>query len=160
MAYATRSTAGLKKQGWKGSANSILFRDGIRAGELSARDLGERFNRDFWMEERGYYALALDGAPRFDYRLPEVFAGYSRRKVGEPVEMPRTAAGLPFAARRYPGFRREPRHKKMVAPKRGRSPGGLQLSCQSIIGAHQRMHLWPSDQRRRSVLIFMIVARG
>ena len=29
--------------------------------EGEAKDLKERFNRDFWMEKEGYYALALDG---------------------------------------------------------------------------------------------------
>jgi len=29
--------------------------------EKEAQDLKERFNRDFWMEKEGYYALALDG---------------------------------------------------------------------------------------------------
>jgi len=34
---------------------------GLRA---EARALGERFDRDSWMEDRGYYALALDCAGR------------------------------------------------------------------------------------------------
>ncbi len=36
------------------------------AAELRAEaaDLGRRFDRDYWMEDRGYYALALDGAGR------------------------------------------------------------------------------------------------
>jgi glycogen debranching enzyme len=29
--------------------------------ERDAENLRERFNRDFWMEKEGYYALALDG---------------------------------------------------------------------------------------------------
>ena len=32
--------------------------------ESAAADLKESFDRDFWMEDRGYYALALDGAGR------------------------------------------------------------------------------------------------
>src|SRR5207244_11222303 len=32
--------------------------------EREAAELKERFNRDFWLEERGHYALALDGAKR------------------------------------------------------------------------------------------------
>lgn len=32
--------------------------------EQEAADLKVRFNRDFWLEEQGYYALALDGAKR------------------------------------------------------------------------------------------------
>ena len=31
---------------------------------MEAADLRERFDRDYWMEERGYYALALDGEGR------------------------------------------------------------------------------------------------
>ncbi len=96
VAYETRSTTGLQNQGWKDSANSMLFRDGtlaegsialcevqgyvydafLRTAKLAggiwdderlARDLGERaaelkarFDCDFWMPERGYFALALD----------------------------------------------------------------------------------------------------
>jgi glycogen debranching enzyme len=229
VSYATRSTAGLKNQGWKDSANSMLFRDGayaeepvapcevqgyvydsfLRSAELAervwgdtslavrlraeARGLRERFDRDFWMEDRGHYALALDGAGRqvdsltsnaghllwsgivpeeraravagwlmggevfsgwgvrtmaegeggydpdsyhngsvwphdnaliacglqrygfreeanrvavalleaavyFDHRLPEVFAGYSRSEVHEPVELPRSCTPQAWAA--------------------------------------------------------------
>ena len=229
VAYASRSAAGLKNQGWKDSANSMLFRDGayaeepvapcevqgyvydslLRSAELAervwgdislaaelraeARGLRERFDRDYWMEYRGYYALALDGAGRqvdsltsnaghllwsgivpeeraravagrlmggeffsgwgvrtmaegeggydpdsyhngsiwphdnaliacglrrygfrgeanrvavalleaavyFDYRLPEVFAGYSRSEVHEPGEMPRSCSPQAWAA--------------------------------------------------------------
>jgi glycogen debranching enzyme len=32
--------------------------------ERQAAELRERFNRDFWLEERGHYALALDGEKR------------------------------------------------------------------------------------------------
>jgi glycogen debranching enzyme len=162
-----------------------------------ARDLGERFDGDFWMEDRGYYALALDGAgrrvdslgssaghllwsgivpgrraravaarlmgeelfggwgvrtmaegeagydpdsyhngsvwphdnaliacglrrygllgelnristaileaaPRFDYRLPEVFAGYPRSEVRKPVELPRSCSPQAWAAGTVP----------------------------------------------------------
>jgi glycogen debranching enzyme len=229
VAYATRSAAGLKNQGWKDSANSMLFHDGayaeepvapcevqgyvydsfLRSAELAervwgdtrvaaelraeARGLRESFDRDFWMEDRGYYALALDGAGRqvdsltsnaghllwsgivpeeraravagrlmggeffsgwgvrtmaegeggydpdsyhngsvwphdnaliscglkrygfreeanrvavalleaavyFDHRLPEVFAGYSRSEVHDPVEMPRSCSPQAWAA--------------------------------------------------------------
>ncbi len=100
VAYEKRSSRGLQNQGWKDSANSMLFRDGtlaegsialcevqgyvydafLRTAKLAggiwddeqlARDLRERaadlrarFDRDFWMPERGYYALALDGDGR------------------------------------------------------------------------------------------------
>src|SRR5215216_5339668 len=100
VAYATRSTAGLKNHGWRDHGDSMLFRDGacaegpiapcdvqgyvydafLRSAELAERvwgdpslaaelredagDLRGRFDRDFWMEDRGYYALALDGTGR------------------------------------------------------------------------------------------------
>src|SRR5207302_11454536 len=32
--------------------------------EKEAADLKERFNRDFWMERDGYFALALDGSKK------------------------------------------------------------------------------------------------
>lgn len=38
--------------------NDPVFADRL---EREAADLKDRFNRDFWIEERGYYALALDG---------------------------------------------------------------------------------------------------
>src|SRR5215218_1381207 len=43
-----------------------VWGDGDLAGRLrvEARSLRERLDRDFWMEDRGYYALALDGAGR------------------------------------------------------------------------------------------------
>jgi glycogen debranching enzyme len=233
VAYATRSAAGLQNHGWKDSANSMLFREGTRAGgkiapcevqgyvydaflrtsrlaelvwddahlagELRAEagDLRERFDRDFWMEDRGFYALALDGAgrrvdsmtsnaghllwsgivpaqkarlvadrlmgeelfsgwgirtmaageggydpdsyhngsvwphdnsliarglsryglreeanrvaaslldaaPHFEDRLPEVFAGYSRKEAREPVELPRSCSPQAWAAGTVP----------------------------------------------------------
>ncbi|QYJ16679.1 hypothetical protein Rxycam_02514 [Rubrobacter xylanophilus DSM 9941] len=100
IAYERRSTAGLENHGWKDSDDSMLFRDGRRAGgKISpcevqgyaydallrtanlagsvwgdaglagrlrdeAGGLRERFDRNYWMEERGYYALALDGEGR------------------------------------------------------------------------------------------------
>jgi glycogen debranching enzyme/putative sterol carrier protein len=41
----------------------LVWDDGALADRLEeeAADLKERFNRDFWLEDRGYYALALDG---------------------------------------------------------------------------------------------------
>jgi glycogen debranching enzyme len=172
-----------------------VWGDASLAGMLEAEagDLRERFERDFWMEDRGYYALALDGlgrrvdslgssaghllwsgivstqraravadrlmsgelfsgwgvrtmgegesgydpssyhngsvwphdnamiacglrryglldevnristaileaAPHFDYRLPEVFAGYPRSEVRGPVELPRSCSPQAWAA--------------------------------------------------------------
>jgi glycogen debranching enzyme len=50
---AKRRTARLARLAWD---------DGALADRLhrEAADLKERFNRDFWIEDRGYYALALD----------------------------------------------------------------------------------------------------
>jgi glycogen debranching enzyme len=176
-----------------------VWGDGSLAVRLRAEagDLGRRFDRDFWMEDRGYYALALDGAgrrvdsvtsnaghllwsgivpagkarlvaerlvgeelfcgwgirtmaageggydpvsyhngsvwphdnaliacglrrygfreeasrvaaalfdaaPRFEGRLPEVFAGYSRDEVREPVELPRACSPQAWAAGTVP----------------------------------------------------------
>jgi len=50
-------TARLAEQVWE----DVDLADELRA---EAGDLGERFDGDFWMEDRGYYALALDGAGR------------------------------------------------------------------------------------------------
>lgn len=96
LEYETRSSKGLRNQGWKDSWNAILFADGRlaeppiatceiqgyaydarrRAARLAricwgddalaerlegdAAALRERFDRDFWLEARGHYALALD----------------------------------------------------------------------------------------------------
>jgi glycogen debranching enzyme len=253
VAYATRSTAGLKNHGWRDHEDSMLFRDGtyaeapiapceiqgyvydafLRTAELAERVWGdarlaaelreeaavlrERFDLDFWMEDRGYYALAIDGAgrrvdsvtssaghllwsgivpeekaravadlllderlfggwgirtmaageggydpesyhngsvwphdnalialglrrygfreeanrvaaalldaaPRFDYRLPEVFAGYARGEVPEPVELPRScspqawAAGtVPLLVRAMLGVDPDPENRELLA---------------------------------------------
>jgi glycogen debranching enzyme len=93
--YQRMTPHGLRNQGWKDSANAIVFADGrvaeppialcevqgyvyaaycaraalARRGgddhraqecEQRARDLRERFDRDFWIPDRGYYAMALD----------------------------------------------------------------------------------------------------
>jgi glycogen debranching enzyme len=96
--YDTRSSEGLKNQGWRDSWDGVVFRDGslprrplalceiqgyvydakvrlgVIAGEVwgdaalaarlraDAEALRERFNRDFWTEERdGFYVIGLDG---------------------------------------------------------------------------------------------------
>jgi glycogen debranching enzyme len=51
---AKMRTARLARLAW----NDPVFADGL---ERQAADLRERFNRDFWIDQRGYYALALDG---------------------------------------------------------------------------------------------------
>jgi glycogen debranching enzyme len=56
-------------QGYVYQAKSRMARLAVAVGDqdLAARlakeadDLKERFNRDFWMQDEGYYALALDG---------------------------------------------------------------------------------------------------
>jgi glycogen debranching enzyme len=96
LEYATRSSKGLRNQGWKDSWNAVLFADGrladppialcelqgyaydarLRAARLArvcwaddelatrlefdAASLQERFDQDFWLPDRGHYALALD----------------------------------------------------------------------------------------------------
>ena len=50
-------------------------------------------------EEANRVAVALlEAAPHFDHRLPEVFAGYSRSEVHEPVELPRSCSPQAWAA--------------------------------------------------------------
>jgi glycogen debranching enzyme len=266
VAYATRSTAGLENHGWRDHEDSMLFRDGTRAGppvapcevqgyvydaflrtaELAERVWGdarlaaelveeaavlrERFDLDFWMEDRGYYALAIDGAgrkvdsvsssaghllwsgivpeekaravadlllderlfggwgirtlvtgeggydpesyhngsvwphdnaliaqglrrygfrdeanriaaalldaaPRFDYRLPEVFAGYARDEVPEPVELPRScspqawsAGTVPLLVRAMLGVEPDAESRKLLAdPALPEGVGGVRL---------------------------------
>ena len=50
-------TARLAEQVWGDASLAARLR-------AEAGDLGQRFDGDFWMEDRGYYALALDGAGR------------------------------------------------------------------------------------------------
>jgi glycogen debranching enzyme len=45
-------------------AGALGERDLAERLEREANELGERIDRDFWMPEEGYYALALDGAKR------------------------------------------------------------------------------------------------
>jgi glycogen debranching enzyme len=44
----------------------------------------------------------LDAAPHFDYRLPEVFAGYSRNEFREPVGLPKSCSPQAWAAGTVP----------------------------------------------------------
>ncbi|HYH27337.1 MAG TPA: glycogen debranching N-terminal domain-containing protein [Actinomycetota bacterium] len=98
--YATRSSRGLRNQGWKDSTAAIGFANGklaeppialcevqayaydakVRMAAIAqevwddaslaeklrtaAAELKERFDRDFWIEERGHHALALDADKR------------------------------------------------------------------------------------------------
>jgi glycogen debranching enzyme len=215
---AYRRTAELAERVWED-------KDLARELRAEAEDLNERFDRDFWMEDRGYYALALDSAgrgvdsitsnaghllwsgivpaerarlvadrlvgeelfcgwgirtmaageggydpgsyhngsvwphdnaliacglrrygfreeasrvaaalldaaPYFDYRLPEVFAGYSRNEVREPVELPKScspqawAAGtVPLLVRTMLGAEPDLESRSLVAD--GALPGGI-----------------------------------
>jgi glycogen debranching enzyme len=183
-------TAQLAEQVWGDASLAVRLR-------TEAGDLRERFDRDFWMEDRGYYALALDGdgrrvdslgssaghllwsglvsaqraravaewlmseelfsgwgvrtmaegeggydpdsyhngsvwphdnaliacglrryglldevdristaileaTPYLDHRLPEVFAGYPRSEVSEPVELPRSCSPQAWTAGTVP----------------------------------------------------------
>lgn len=51
---ARRRTARLARRVWGDAALADRL-------ERDALDLKQRFNRDFWLDDRGYYALALDG---------------------------------------------------------------------------------------------------
>ena len=54
-------------------------------------------------EEVGRVAAALlDAAPHFDHRLPEVFAGYSKKEAHEPVELPKSCSPQAWAAGTVP----------------------------------------------------------
>jgi glycogen debranching enzyme len=54
---AKHRTARLAREVW----NDPAFADKL---EQEARELKERFNRDFWLPDRGFFALALDGQKR------------------------------------------------------------------------------------------------
>ena len=76
----------------------------------------------FRQEANSVAAALLAAAPRFDYRLPEVFAGYSRNEVREPVELPRScspqawAAGtVPLLVRAMLGVEPDPENRKLLA---------------------------------------------
>jgi glycogen debranching enzyme len=94
--YRTRSEQGIENQGWKDSADAIVYDDGsqvpkpaatceeqgiVYAAKMNlaetlwwmdrkdeaktlyreARELKKRFNEEFWMEDEGFFAMALDG---------------------------------------------------------------------------------------------------
>lgn len=214
-------TAGLAESAWGDAELATELRE-------RAADLKDRFNRDFWMEDRGYYALALDGegrrvdsitsnpghllwggilpveraravadrlmssalfggwgirtmaageggydpdsyhngsvwphdnaiivhglrrygfareaeritgalldaAPHFDYRLPELFAGYSREEAPEPIEYPTScspqawaAAAIPLLARALLGVEPDPKYRTLLVDPT-QSAAGLRL---------------------------------
>lgn len=73
-------------------------------------------------EEAGRVAAALlEAAPHFGYRLPEVFAGYSKKEVAKPVELPKScspqawAAGtVPLLVRTMLGTEPDPKSRSLV----------------------------------------------
>lgn len=91
-----------------------------------AEELRDRFNRDFWIEERGHYALALDGRKRqvdsltfgddrsvmrpdgavviLDRVVPRVVGGHRSRRYGFREEAGRLAVSLLEAAQEF-GYR-------------------------------------------------------
>ncbi|HSK98960.1 MAG TPA: glycogen debranching N-terminal domain-containing protein [Rubrobacteraceae bacterium] len=74
-------------------------------------------------EEANRVAVALlEAAPHFDYRLPEVFAGYPRKDEDEPVEYPTScspqawAAGtVPLLVRTMLGVEPDPGERRLLA---------------------------------------------
>jgi glycogen debranching enzyme len=67
-------------------------------------------------------AALLEAAPHFDYRLPEVFAGYPREGEDEPVEYPTScspqawAAGtVPLLVRMMLGVEPDPEERRLLA---------------------------------------------
>jgi glycogen debranching enzyme len=216
-------SAQLAEQAWGDTSLALRLR-------AAAGDLKEHFDGDFWMEDRGYYALALDGAGRrvdslgssaghllwsgivseeraravadrlmseelfsgwgvrtmaegeggydagsyhngsvwphdnaliacglrryglldevnristailqaavhFDYRLPEVFAGYPRGEVNEPVELPRSCSPQAWAAGTV---------LLLVRAMLGVEPEGTQRSSSSAVyKALPSCYFWP-----------------
>jgi len=47
-------------------------------------------------------AAIIEAAPHFEYRLPEVFAGYQRDGASGPVELPRSCSPQAWAAGTVP----------------------------------------------------------
>jgi glycogen debranching enzyme len=86
--------------------NPIEYHDGT----VWPHDTGlvaEGMRRYGYREEASHLALMLiQAAETFEYRLPEVFAGFAREETGEPVEYPTAsrpqawAAGAPLLALR------------------------------------------------------------
>src|SRR5215218_1336609 len=98
--------------------------------------IAQGLRRYGFREEANRVAVALlDAAPHFDYRLPEVFAGYSRSEVREPVELPRScspqawAAGtVPLLVRAMLGAEPDPESQRLLLdPALPRHVSGLRL---------------------------------
>jgi glycogen debranching enzyme len=86
--------------------NPIEYHDGTVWPHDTAF-VAEGMRRYGYREEASHLALMLiQAAEAFEYRLPEVFAGFAREETGEPVEYPTAsrpqawAAGAPLLALR------------------------------------------------------------
>jgi glycogen debranching enzyme len=88
--------------------------------------------------EAGLIALAiLDAAPHFDYRLPEVFAGYSREERPAPVPYPTScspqawaAGAVPLLLRTMLGVEPEPRERRLLIDPA--LPGGVSAELSGV----------------------------
>src|SRR5436190_281931 len=84
--------------------------DDARAHAESAAALKARFNRDWWMDDQQFYALALDPAEaQFDlarlypeYRIPECVGGYARGERPVPGAYPRANTPQLWNATAFP----------------------------------------------------------
>jgi glycogen debranching enzyme len=87
-------------------------------------------------------AALLDAAPYFEHRLPELFAGYSKDEVREPVEVPKScspqawAAGtVPLLVRAMLGAEPDPKEQRLLAdPALPEGVGDLQLENVAALG--------------------------
>ncbi|MDQ3737051.1 MAG: amylo-alpha-1,6-glucosidase [Actinomycetota bacterium] len=99
--------------------------EGYHTGSVWPHDnslIAYGLSRYGFREEACLIALAiLDAAPRFDYRLPEVFAGYSRKERPAPVPYPTScrpqawaAGAVPLLLRAMLGVEPEPRERRLL----------------------------------------------
>ena len=87
------------------AALAILMSDRPMAERLlrEARDLKEKFNKDFWDEERGFFVLALDGEKK-PCRVLSSNAGHSLyTAIAEPAKAFKTALSL-TSSRMFSGW--------------------------------------------------------
>jgi glycogen debranching enzyme len=80
----------------------------------------------------------LQAAPHFDYRLPEVFAGYPRGEVNEPVELPRSCSPQAWAAGTVPLLVRAMLGVEPEGTRRSYSPLFTNLSLVATFGRERR----------------------
>ncbi len=164
--YRTRSSEGLRTQGWKDSWNGVLFADGslpeppialceiqgyaydakVRAAELAdevweapdlaarlrteAAQLLDRFNADFWSETRGgYYAIGLDRDKRPIDSMTSNMGHLLWSGIVAP-ERARTVAGQLFTEGMFSGWG----VRTMSSEDAGYSPIGYHIGT-----------IWPHD---------------